>query len=254
MTRPTIIAIHGNGGGAFRFARVQPFFSEASPVGFAALTLPGFGGTPRDERCLTLANYAECLQEFVTPIPAPRILLGHGIGGSLVLEYLQHFASSVTGVILHAPVGAHLDKRWFPQLMASERNRNLGKWMLSAPLFRPLWKRLLFSQPVPDEFLNQFFAEYGTCEVFGQMFELITAEWFSRLKPVTLPSVLLWGARERVLRLDQAAEFRAKLPAASLEIVSDWDHFPMIEQPEAYAQRLMQLVHRLTTEPIAVSH
>jgi hypothetical protein len=86
------------------------------------------------------------------------------------------------------------------------------------------------------------------------MFELITAEWFAGLKPVTLPSVLLWGARERVLRLDQAAEFRAKLPAATMEIVNDWDHFPMVEQPEAYAQKLIQLASRLTAEPAAAAH
>lgn len=247
--RPTIVAIHGNGGGAFRFARVEPFFTEASPVGFVALTLPGFGGTPRDSQCLRLSDYAARIHEFVTRIDAPRILLGHGIGGSLVLEYLQHYAPSVAGVILHAPVGARLDTRWFPRLMSSEITRELGKRMLSAALLRPLWTRLFFSQPVPDEFLNRFFAEYGTCEAFGQMFELITAEWFAGLKPITLPAVLLWGARERVLHLDQAADFRAKLPAATMEIVNDWDHFPMIEQPEAYAQKLVQLISRLIPEP-----
>jgi pimeloyl-ACP methyl ester carboxylesterase len=253
MMRPTIIAVHGNGGSAFRFARLKPLFSETSAVGFVALTLPGFGGTPRDPQCATLSDYAAHIQQFVTQIDAPRILLGHGIGGSLVLEYLQHFAPSVAGVILHAPVGARLDARWFPRLMSSETTRELGKRMLASALLRPLWKRLFFSQPVPDEFLNRFFAEYGTCEAFGQMFELITAEWFAGLKPVTLPSVLLWGARERVLRLEHAADFRAKLPAATMEIVNDWDHFPMVEQPEAYAHKLMQLASKLTAEPAATA-
>ncbi|MFQ3581986.1 MAG: alpha/beta hydrolase [Chloracidobacterium sp.] len=245
MTRPTIIAIHGNGGGAFRFARLRPFFTENAPVAFEALTLPGFGGTPRDPDCRTLADYADRIEQFLTRIDAPRILLGHGIGGSLALEYLQRFAPSVTGVILHAPVGARLDTRWFPRVMGFPATRELGKRMLASPVLRPLWRRMLFSQPVPDDVANRFFAEYGACEAFGQMFELITAEWFAALEPITIPAILLWGARERVLTLDQAADFRAKLPAATIEIVSDWDHFPMLEQPEAYARKLMALSARL---------
>ncbi len=245
MTRPTIIAVHGNGGGAFRFARVRPFFADDAPVAFEALTLPGFGGLPLDPECRTLADYAARIESFVTRVNAPRILLGHGIGGSLTLEYLQHFAPSVVGAILHAPVGAQLDTRWFPRLMSSSVTRELGKRLLATPALRPAWKRLFFSDAAPQAFLDQFFAEYGRCEAFGQMFELITADWFAKLKPVALPSALLWGARERVLRLDQAADFRAKLPDAFLEIVPDWDHFPMVEQPEAYARKLMALVERL---------
>ncbi|MCS7080927.1 MAG: alpha/beta hydrolase [Chloracidobacterium sp.] len=246
MTRPTIIAVHGNGGGAFRFARLQPFFTDDAPVAFTALTLPGFGGTPRDRRCRTLADYANHIQAFVMSVPPPRVLLGHGIGGSMVLEYLQHDAPSVAGVILHAPVGAQLDTRWFPRLMRSTVARELGKRLLAARVLRPVWRRTFFSDAVPRDFLDQFFAEYGRCEAFGQMFDLITADWFAGLRPVAVPCVLLWGARERVLRLEQAVDFRAKLPAAVIEVVSDWDHFPMVEQPEAYARKITSLALRLT--------
>ncbi|OYT71928.1 MAG: hypothetical protein CFK52_06740 [Chloracidobacterium sp. CP2_5A] len=253
MTRPTIIAVHGNGGGAFRFARICPFFTHDAPVAFEALTLPGFGGAPRDPGCVTLADYAARIEAFVTQADEPRILLGHGIGGSLALEYLQHFAPSVAGAILHAPVGARLDRRWFPRLMGFAPMRELGKRLLATPALRPLWKRAFFSEAAPEDFLDQFFAEYGRCEAFGQMFDLITADWFAGLKPVALPSVLLWGARERVLRLDQAADFRAKLPMAAMEIVNDWDHFPMVEQPEAYARKLMALAERLVAPAKAIS-
>ncbi len=246
MTRPTVIAIHGNGGGAFRFARLAPLFTADGAIAFEALTLPGFGGRRRDAACRTLADYAAHIEAVVTRFPPPRILLGHGIGGSLVLEYLQHFAPSVAGVILHAPVGAQLDTRWFPRLMRFTAARELGKFLLAAPALRPLWRRMFFSNPVPRAFLDQFFAEYGRCEAFGDMFDLITADWFAGLRPVALPSVLLWGARERVLRLEQAADFRAKLPQAAIEVVRDWDHFPMVEQPEDYAAKITVLALRLT--------
>jgi pimeloyl-ACP methyl ester carboxylesterase len=239
----TLIAIHGNGGGAFRFERTRPYFP--SHVRFEPITLPGFGGRPRDPDCHHLADYAAHIRQAVNALPRPAVALGHGVGGSLLLEFLQHFSALIDGVILHAPVGARLDSRLFPKLMGTSFTRELGKLTFASPLARPFLKRMLFSESTPNEFLDQFFDEYGRCESFSHMFELITPQWFAGLKPVRLPSVLLWGAKERVLKLEQAKDFQAALPAATVEVVQNWDHFPMIDQPQEYAAKLTELTLKL---------
>jgi pimeloyl-ACP methyl ester carboxylesterase len=241
----SIIAIHGNGGGGFRFERLRPYLPPT--VRFEAPTLPGFGGEPADASLRTLADYAGWLRDRFFPPHARPILLGHGIGGSIVLEYLQHFPETVGGVILHAPVGANLDTRFFPKLMGFEVTRSFGKWLFSSEIARPVFRRMLFSESVPDDYLDKFFGEYRQCAAFSQMFDLITADWFAGLKPVDLPATLLWGARERVLKVEQAAAFREKLPRAETVIVEHWDHFPMIEQPEAYAGKIVELARSLTS-------
>ena len=239
----TIVALHGNGGGAFRFALVQPFVPEN--VGFHALTLPGFANKPRDRSLQTLRDYATHLRNEITELPRPTVLLGHGIGGSIALEFIQHYVEDIDALILHAPVGTRLDSRLFPKLMAFPGMRTLGQHVLSSPLTRPVWKRLLFSQKVPADFSNRFFVEYRQCTVFSQMFDLITPEWFQSLRPVTIPSVLLWGERERVLKVDHVRDYQALLPNHTVRIVPNWDHFPMIEQPDAYAQEIAQLALEL---------
>jgi pimeloyl-ACP methyl ester carboxylesterase len=108
-----------------------------------------------------------------------------------------------------------------------------------------LFKRLLFSQPVPPATLDRFFDEYRHCAMFGQMFDLITPAWFSSLHPVGLPAALLWGERERVLTVDQLADYHALLPHALVRTVPSWDHFPMIEQPEEYAAEIVSLTREL---------
>lgn len=238
-----IVALHGNGGGAFRFALVQPFVPEH--VGFHALTLPGFANKPRDRSLHTLRDYATYLRSEIAALPRPTVLLGHGIGGSIALEFIQHYAADIDGLILHAPVGTRLDSRFFPKLMAFPGMRTFGQHMFSSPLTRPMWKRVLFSQQVPADFTNRFFAEYRHCAVFSQMFDLITPEWFQSLHPVSLPSALLWGERERVLKVDHVRDYQALLPNHTVRIVPDWDHFPMIEQPNAYAQEIAQLALEL---------
>ena len=74
----SLVAIHGNGGGGFRFARVEPFIDD--DVRFEAVTLPGFGGRPGDPALETLRDYAEQLWREIEHLPRPLVVLGHGIG------------------------------------------------------------------------------------------------------------------------------------------------------------------------------
>lgn len=241
----TIIALPGNGGGAFRFERVKPYIPAG--VGFQPVTLPGFAGRPADPTLHTLRDYVVYLREMTAAAPRPLVLLGHGIGGSLALEFAQYFAAEIDGLILHAPVGTRLDSRLFPRLMALPGARGLGQWLFSTRFTRPLFKRLLFSQPIPTDYLNRFFDEYRRCTVFGQMFSLITPAWFNSLHPVDIPTALLWGERERILRVDQLNDYRTLLPRHLIRTVPGWDHFPMIEQPEAYAGEIMRLGRELVS-------
>jgi pimeloyl-ACP methyl ester carboxylesterase len=244
----TLMAIHGNGGGGFRFARMEPFIPAA--VHFQAITLPGFANSPADPRLQTVADYAAHIQRLVQQQPAPVILLGTGIGGSIILEYLQQFAGSIAGVILHAPVGTRLDERRFPWLMSLPGAKPFGQWLFSTPLMRPVWQRLFFMdyQAIPADYLRQFFDEYRQCRVFGQMFEIITAAWYQRLQPVPIPAALLWGERERVLKVEHVQDYQLLLPNAQVRIVPGWDHFPMIEQPQAYTEEVLTLARNLLTQ------
>jgi pimeloyl-ACP methyl ester carboxylesterase len=242
-TALTVVALSGNGGGAFRFERLKPYLPAT--VRFQPVTLPGFAGKPRDLALHSLYDYALHLRGMINPEPRPLVLLGHGIGGSLALEFAQHFAAELDGLILHAPVGARLESRRFPRLMALPGARAIGQWLFSARLARPLFKRLLFSHPVPPDYLDRFFDEYRRCAVFSQMFDLITPEWFQSLKVVDLPTALLWGERERVLNVDQLNDYRALLPNHITRTIPGWDHFPMIEQPEEYAKEIVMLARTL---------
>jgi surfactin synthase thioesterase subunit len=65
----TLVAVHGNGGGGFRFARVEPHVPDH--IRFEAVTLPGFGGRPGDPSLRTLPDYAERLWREIEHLPRP---------------------------------------------------------------------------------------------------------------------------------------------------------------------------------------
>ena len=79
----TIIAIHGNGGGAFRFQRVYDYLPV--DIEFIAITLPGFDGLPPDENMVRMRHIADYLYGTIIEAKRPVIALGSGIGGALLL-------------------------------------------------------------------------------------------------------------------------------------------------------------------------
>lgn len=239
----TILALPGNGGGAYRFEQIRPFLPPT--LHFQAITLPGFAGKPIDPSLQTLADYAHHVYSIAQTLPRPLVLLGSGIGGSIALEFAQQYAHSIQGLILHAPVGARLQTRLFPKLMAKRPIRELGKQILSAKIFRPFFTRRLFQNPPPPAILNRFFDDYRHTSTFSQMFDLITAEWFASLQPIQLPAALLWGEKERVLNPQQLHDYKTLLPHHIIHTVPHWDHFPMLEHPAEFAQVIAQLASHL---------
>lgn len=239
----TVIAVHGNGGGGFRFALVAE--RVPSDIRFIAPDLPGFGTAGRLTPLPTIRAYAEWLADVVAAAATPRVLLGHGIGGAFVLELLQRHRELVEGVILHAPVGARLDSRRFPAIMRPRPVRWAVQHALAMPLFRPMWRRRFFRAPVSNSVAQTFFGNYKQCAAFGSMFDMITPRWFESLAPIDVPAVLLWGGRERVLSPAHATAYRAVLPRACTVIEPEWDHFPMLDAPAAYSSRIAALAHSL---------
>jgi pimeloyl-ACP methyl ester carboxylesterase len=241
----TIIAIHGNGGGAFRFKAMLPFVPP--DIRFKPITLPGFAEIPPDPRIKTMRDYADYLRTVITEESRPLVALGTGIGGALLLEYIQHDADTLDGIILHSPVGTRLNQRWFAQVMNPPLLRKCGQRMITSPLLRPLLKRLFFvdSKRIPAQSLNRFFEAYQQAAAFSQMFDIITPAWYNELKPVNIPSALLWGGRERVFNVRHVEDYQKLLPNSTVRIVPGWKHFPMVEEPESYTREVIELVRGL---------
>ncbi|MEM9035628.1 MAG: alpha/beta hydrolase [Actinomycetota bacterium] len=243
MAELTILAVHGNGGGAFRFDRLHGHVP--ADVELLAIDLPGFGGRPLPERPATMETLAGALSDEVAAVDGPVVVLGHGIGGSIALSALQG-RDDVAGLILHAPVAARLEQRWFPRLMRPAPVRAAVQWAISSLPARLLGRFVLFRRgDVPRSYVDRFLREYRRTEAFADMFDLLTAEWFESLEPLATPTVILWGEHDRVLGADQADELLRLVPGADVEHVAGWGHFPMVEQPEDYLDRVVELARGL---------
>ena len=254
--------VHGNGGASTRFALFQDLLEERGPASLQLRLpeLPGFDGRP-------LPPQAKISWEpFLAPLRAllhseldePWIFYGHGIGGSLLLEWAAREWSLSNGsaarpsrVILHGSIGASLEHRLFPQLMRPAPVRALAQWLIHQPLLQQCWERKLFQHPerIPPALRRRFFSDYRHCAAFPVFFDLITPEWYRRVQRKTEhhPFYFLWGDRERVVASRYLRYWRRDFPRATFEVVPGWDHFPMLDHPEAFHQKIVGL----TEEAIA---
>lgn len=220
--KTALVALHGDGGGAFQFARLPPHFSPA--VAFHAPSLPGFGGVPRDSRVASLRGLADLLVGFLIDLDPPRVLLGHGLGAAIVFELLASHSQLVAGAILHDPPGRKGD------VVLPWRGRTARRLLLATPHFsRERRARLLVGSGLAAEFGEEWLERLYRSDLL-----LETPGWLavSRAgwKKVNAPALLLHG------RKPLAPAWPQLLPASESLQKPAWGKFPMMEKPEDYAR------------------
>lgn len=249
MTTPvTIIAIHGNGGGAFRFSLVPDL---PAPATLSALTLPGFQGRALPPGPIDLSTFTDAVHAAIDDVRLERpddavVLLGHGIGGSVALDVVANDHTAADGLVLLSPVGVKLDERWFPKVMSKPAVRKAAKAIISSPVMQATAGRLLF-KGAPRPFAKRFLAEYANADAFEVMFDLLTAEWFDRLPEAKVPTAIVWGAKDRVLDVSHVEAYEAVIPDTRRVVRSEWGHYPMIEQPDDFATTIADVANELVS-------
>jgi pimeloyl-ACP methyl ester carboxylesterase len=248
-----ILMIHGNGGANTRFQLfVEQVRQEEAPIKVFLPELPGFEGRPLPESKDYWSLFLKTLGQLIlSDRQASWIIYGHGIGGSLVLEWAarnwilpDRTFFRPQQVILHGIIGASLEQRLFPKLMQWKPLRHFLHRMIYASWLQPVWERRLFIRPqaIPQSLRNQFFTDYKNCAAFPVFFDLITPAWYRQVQKATVaePFHFIWGSKERVVAAKFLEYWKKDYPNATFEVVEGWDHFPMLEQPEAFYQKMLE--------------
>ena len=250
-----VLLLHGNGGGRTRFL---PFLAlhEQQQSAFEVVLpeLPGFDSRPIPGDQPSWEPFIAALQRAVeTDQAAEWIFYGHGIGGSLLLEWASRDWEMPDGpavqpgkVLLHGIIGASLEHRFFPKLMRPVPVRRLMQRLIAWPPMRPVWEKRLFQQPeaIPLATRKQFFEDYARCAAFPVFFDLITPDWYRGVQQQLreAPFDFIWGEKERVVASRYLSYWKRDFPNAHFDIVPGWDHFPMLDTPPAFYDYLAQKI------------
>ncbi len=245
--------IHGNGGGKTRF---RPFLSHLRrheiSLSVHIPDLPGFEERPFPKVEDPWQPFIQAVGDCID-LTQDWILYGHGIGGSLLLEWATRNYKLPDGreftpqkVILQSIIGASLHKRFFPKLMKPMWIRRSMQSLIANPALRPVWKRRLFRQPenIPPRILHRFFDDYAHCEAFPVFFDLITPDWYRDVqgKLKNEEFLFVWGDRERVVKSKYLGLWKEDFPQSEFVVIPSWDHFPMLDDVEDFTEKLLNLL------------
>lgn len=250
-----LLMLHGNGGAGARFQLfLEALHKSDAEINPVIPQLPGFEGRPLPKSGDYWSLFLKAIEDaIIDKLHEPWVFYGHGIGGSILLEWAARDWLMTNGqsilpkqVILHGCIGASLEHRLFPKLMKPFLLRKFIHWLIYQPWLRRRWERKLFLFPdrIPGAVRHQFFEDYRRCDAFTVLFDLINANWYRAVQKRVGEKAFyfLWGEKERVVAAKHLQYWRKDFPKATFDIVPEWDHFPMLDQPEAFCDYLTQKV------------
>jgi len=233
---PPVLLVHGLGGSANGWVRVlRALGRNFSSV--HAVDLPGNGFSPLPASGpLTLEEHLGVLHAYCREVvKEPAFVVGNSLGGALSVLLAALHPGDVAALGLVAPAGGEMTRASMLELMRTLDVRTTGDAVR-------LTRRLFHHAPlVAILFAPEMRKMHATPAVRAlraraQEHEHIPVELVAGLRA---PTLLLWGASEKLLPREQLDWYRAHLPPdARVDVVPGFGHVPQMERPRELVQRL----------------
>ena len=245
-----LLLLHGLSGSTGNWIELLPDLLQRYRI--LAVDLPGHAGSGRLPRGASTADFAAVAAAVLeAEAPEPALVAGHSFGGLVALRLAQRRPELVRGLLLVSPAGIASATRIAQavalttttirpgRLVAPFRHRYAERAWYRRALFRP-W---FVSDPValtPRATLGLLDAQREHTDTKTAARAMVADDPRSDLGGVRCPVVLLWGARDPQLPLDDAFEYARRL-GAKLRLVADCGHLVIVERPRACLDALAEL-------------
>jgi pimeloyl-ACP methyl ester carboxylesterase len=245
-----LLLVHGLGGSAENWVEVLPELLQRHRV--IAVDLPGHAGSAGLARGATMDDFAAATAAVLDSEGVERALVaGHSLGGLVALRLTRRCPERVRALLLIAPAGIATSSRRMEAAVIAAATIRPGR---AVSRFRHRWadrvwyRRVLFrpwfvSDPVAltpraTHGLLSAQARHTDTKVAG--LAMVADDPRQDLPAIACPVVILWGARDAQLPLQDAFEYARRLHA-KLRVVADCGHLVIVERPHAVLDALGSL-------------
>jgi pimeloyl-ACP methyl ester carboxylesterase len=237
---PPVLFLHGANG----LPQWLPFFQQlAQSCDVRVPEHPGYGTSDNPPWLRNVGDLAMYYLDFLDGLGGLGIdkvhLVGHSLGGWTAAELAVRSCARLASLTLLAPAGLRIkgvpsgdNFIWAPD----EAVRNVYHDQSIA-------ERIL-ALPVSDEDADIALTNRFTSAKFGwdpRWYNPSLERWLHR---ISVPTLVIWGAEDKLFPKDYAARWGERIPHAAVEIIPECGHVALAEKPDLTARGILDLIGR----------
>lgn len=247
-----IVFVHGLGGQWQNFLENIPRAAQERRV--IALDLPGFGSTPEPRDRITISGYGRCVDSLCEKLSLGRVdMVGNSMGGYVAAEVAIQFPERIDQLVLVSAAGitsASIARQpiWVAGRIATAmasygaaRHRDIA----ARPKSRHMALALVARYPSllrADLAYEGFFKGAGKPGFDDALRACLEYDFRDRLPEIRQPTLIVWGEKDSIIPVKDAAEFERLIPDSRKVVMKDTGHIPMAERPGAFNDVMMEFL------------
>ena len=202
--------------------------------------LPGFGLTgPNPDNDYSMARYVSFVTAMLDHLGVKHcVLAGNSLGGEIAWEAALAMPLRVRQLVLVDASGYAVQSEAVPLALTVARSKAL-RWLLDYVLPRGLVQsslRDVYGDPakVTPELVDRYYdmaLRAGNRRALGYRMDAGLVGESARIKTLALPTLVMWGARDRLIPLRFGQRFARDIVGSRLVVFDGLGHLPQQEDP-----------------------
>jgi len=210
---------------------------------------PGFGTSPRPEDFDTMYDLVHLYLDVLDTLPEKAVMVGFSFGGWIAAEVAASGHAKLDRLVLVDPVGVKLGGREERDIVHffNTNPAELDRRAWHDPANRPTgiyglgWQTAI-SESMSDEDMVALAGNWDALCLYGWRPHMYNPQLRHWLRRIAVPTLVLWGAADRIVTPDYGRAYSALIPSARFALVEGAGHHPELEQPRAFVDHFARFL------------
>jgi pimeloyl-ACP methyl ester carboxylesterase len=246
-----LVFVHGLGGCWQNWLENIPRAAQSRRV--IALDLPGFGASEMPEGDITIDAYAATVDALCQTLGFESVVLvGNSMGGEISADVAIRYPTRVERLVLVDAAGYSVND------LREEPARTIFRVIAAPAVVQAIDLESLMRRPKLRHVLLAAVMRHPTRLALDLLLEhegstgapafalatdaIANYDFRERLPQIACPTLIVQGADDVLVPLDDAFEFHRLIPDSRVHVFEDTGHVPMLERPQPFNDLLMEFV------------
>jgi len=265
---PVLLLIHGMAGSATTWKYVMPALSKNFTV--LAPDLLGHGASDKDEGDYSLGAMASALRDLLVALGYKRAtVVGQSYGGGIAMQFAYQYPERCERLVLVDSGGLGSEVNPLLRMLTLPGSEAVLLVACAPPVRhvvetvgRTALRKKIQNAPVIPE-LWRSYSSLGNVEARRAFLRTLRAVIDPRGQAVSakdklhlaseIPTLIIWGAEDRIIPVEHAYAAHAAIPGSWLEIIEGVGHYSHCEAPERFVETLTEFIESTRPARIKVS-